>query len=156
MTYIWAPPVSPWQGWRGLKHAGIWGVSGGLRGWCRGVGIGGDSGKKGRGWTRKACAGIRVHSSFGILAGTSFRLPPFLRSSHAHSHGKRGRDGSGEAPPTAWQRGSCSLCPPLHCASRVCVHSQILTDRGRPEGFELGRRATERLPEIPHDDRHCE
>lgn len=22
VTYIWAPPVSPWQGWCGLKHTG--------------------------------------------------------------------------------------------------------------------------------------
>lgn len=27
VTYIWAPPVSLWQGWRALKHAGIEGAS---------------------------------------------------------------------------------------------------------------------------------
>lgn len=119
VTYIWAPPVSPWQGWCGLKHTG--GV---------GVGVGGHA----QAYACIRCAfspmfcGVGVR---GVLKPRKLQTPfcsgliPFasLQHSHAYSHRKRGRDGS-DAPAHSLQYGSCSLCPPAHWSKRVCVHSQ--------------------------------
>lgn len=88
-----------------------------------------------------------------IMARSSFRLPPCIFGAAMPTATGRGVGTGQEAPPTDWQHFSCSLCPPL----RFCVeglHSFPDTDRpadrGRPQGFQLGRRANRRIPKIPH------
>lgn len=71
VTYIWAPPVSPWQGWCGLKHTGGrgWGWEG-MRRHTRAFIVHSVLWGRGRGF-------LNPEELQPPFAQDSFHLPPF-------------------------------------------------------------------------------